>query len=290
MNKIQRPDHDDDLAIQALANNRRLASFPNLLPVLNEIRQGYAQYNNVAGNAFNVAPVALTPAQRDFLKAHYQSPPTALDHITHMRLSTEFRACPMCGSLHAGTLDHVLPQSTHGAFSIFSSNLVPACKCNSKRGSDLVGLHPGERILHPYFDQCLADRLLAARFDDLGEIPRISIRLIAGPAHPEYAAISFHADTIVRRTGILGWLGHRWSTMWRRPSTVIPTLNSIPVDQNALAGILQTELDRLDDLNGGKNNWESVFVMGLLDAPVTNWLFQCLTQPGRNPDGALGMR
>lgn len=71
--------------------------------------------------------------------------------------------CPMCGSLHSGTLDHIFPQSDYPEFAVFSRNLVPACKCNSKRQNDLLGDGQGERILHPYYDVCLGERLLSAR-------------------------------------------------------------------------------------------------------------------------------
>jgi len=36
---------------------------------------------------------------------------------------------------------------------------VPACKCNSKRSTLLIGPNPGERILHPYYDDVLGERL-----------------------------------------------------------------------------------------------------------------------------------
>jgi len=45
------------------------------------------------------------------------------------------------------------------AFAIFGRNLVPACKCNSKRSTLLIGPNPGERILHPYYDDVLGERL-----------------------------------------------------------------------------------------------------------------------------------
>lgn len=288
MNKIPRPTFNDTAALHALAHNPDVRSHPNLLPVLAAVQAGYVQYVAANGNAHLVTPVPIGQAQADFLRGHYASPPQDLIHIKNMRAATEHLLCPMCGSMHRGTLDHILPKQGHAAFAVFSLNLVPACKCNNKRGTQLIGANPGERILHPYFDDCLSHRLVVARFEALGAVPRTSIRLLADPMHPDYPAIAFHFATIVQRTALSKYVADRWSTLYRKPSLVVRKLEEPMLTIGDLDQVLTLEMEALDDLHKGKNNWNSIFVAGLLDPPVLQWLFDRLNAPGRGPDGPLG--
>ncbi|MGC4008893.1 MAG: hypothetical protein QM805_07880 [Pseudomonas sp.] len=287
MNRIPRPTFDDHAAFQNLANNKNLGSFPHLQGVVAAIQQGYVQYESALGNAFNVAQVVVSPAVEDYLKAHYNSPPKDLKHITALREATEHLTCPMCGSFHRGTLDHLLPKGSYAAFAIFSLNLVPACKCNIKRQELLIGPSPNERILHPYFDDCLAERLIAAHFDDLGPIPKVQLRLCVNNTHPEYAAIAFHFNSIVERTAITGYLRDRWIDLCRKPSLIIRAFKENPESHEELQEVLTEELELLDDTHQSKNNWNSIFVAGLLDKNVSDWLFQQMYIPNRLPNGPL---
>lgn len=287
MNRITRPTIDDHAALQSLADNELVRSYPHLKDAVADILTGYVQYEVAGGNAFNVAEVRITPEVSSFLKAHYKSPPKDLKHITALRKKTEHRACPMCGSLHRGTLDHLLPQISHGAFAVFSGNLVPACKCNSTRNDLLTGPNADERILHPYFDDCLAERLVAAHFEDLGPVPKVGLRLCVDDTHPNYAAIDFHFRSIVQRTSIKGHLMDRWVDLCRKPSLAVRELARNPPTLVALKKTLENELELLDDVHQGKNNWNSIFVAGLLAPDVTNWLFQQFHAQGRLPDKPL---
>lgn len=287
MNKIPRPNVDDCLALASLAANKKAKSYPHLQASLGLIQQAYAQYEGSSGNAFTVAAVVIPPLAESHLKAHYKSPPKDLVHIKNLRLGEEDLTCPMCGSSHRGTLDHLLPQADYGAFSVFSLNLVPACKCNILRQDLLIGEGPGERILHPYFDECLATRLVRAKFSDLGSIPSISLELCVNSAHREYAAIAFHVRSIVLRTAVLRFLSSTWVKLCRKPSLVIRALEANPRSYNALKRVLVKELRVLDDSHGGRNNWHSMFVAGLLDRAVLTWLFGRIHSAGRLADGPL---
>jgi hypothetical protein len=231
--------------------------------------------------------VPLTDDQAEFLKGHYRQPNADLPHIDQLRDARAYQVCPMCGSLHSGTLDHLLPQADYPEFAIFSLNLVPACKCNSIRQHVLKGVPPGERILHPYFDACLSDRLIAAQFTDLGEVPTVALKILIDATHPDYQAVEFHVRTIVRRTFVEDYLADRWTSLCRKPSLVIRALAYAVPNTQSLEAILYEELDSLDDLHRGKNNWNSMFVAGLLDPPVFAWLFDSLNEPGRVPDAPL---
>lgn len=287
MNKLPRPNIDDALALTNLANNRRAGSYPNLLPSLSDIKRAYIQYADAAGNAFAVSPVAIPPQVEALLKNHFKSPPKDLEHIKSLRAKNEFLTCPMCGSSHRGTLDHLLPQTSHGAFSVFSLNLVPACKCNSIRQELLIGPNPGERILHPYFDGCLERRLVKARFEDLGPVPRVTLQLCVSMAHPDFSAINFHMRSIVSRTSVTGFLRDSWVKFCRKPSLIVRALEDNPQSYNALRRILLKELRTLDDQHDGCNNWHSMFVAGLLDRSVLDWIFPRFHSPGRMANTSL---
>lgn len=282
MNKIPLPAHNDAQAIHDLSVNTQLGSHPHLIPAVPLLQAGYAQYESVHGNAFLVNSVTLTNAQGKYLKGHYATPPDGLEYINELRDEAEPLPCPMCGSMHSGTLDHIFPQANYPEFAVFSKNLVPACKCNSKRQNTLLGAAAGERILHPYYDACLGERLLSARVIDFVPVPTIHLRLEIAQNHPDYVAIAFHVERIVKRTTIRRYLEKRWASMCRKPSLVIRVLGERnPSAEDELKLMLEEELNLLDELHGGKNNWNSVFIAGLLDGGTLASFFQHLTRPGR---------
>ncbi|WP_321947881.1 HNH endonuclease [Paraburkholderia sp. J10-1] len=287
MNKLPRPAFDDAAALRELADNDGVGSYPHLKPWVPAIVAGYGQYKAVAGNALEVVEVPLDPEIETFLKGHYGSPPKVIAHITGIRKKHRQRVCPMCGSMHSGTLDHVLPKDDYAAFAVFSLNLVPACECNNKRGKTTVGAAPGARVLHPYFDDCLSERLIAGRFEDLGLIPRITLRILLDDADPHYEAVKFHVAEIVGSTAILEYLSDNWTNLCELPEQVVRGLGEIPASVEGLQATLSRELELLDMHHKGKNNWNSVFVRGLLDPDVTQWLFDRLTAVDRPADGSL---
>lgn len=288
MNKVQLPAYDDSAAFDNLSKNQRLGSYPQLQPLVATLQAGYAQYVAVNGSPTLVQNQAISATAAAFLKGHYASPPADLAHITKMRESTEHLVCPMCGSMHSGTLDHYLPKNGFPIFSVFSKNLVPACKCNSKRSETLLGVNPGERVLHPYFDDCLGERLVSAMFEDLGDVPRVSLVLLIPNTHPLHSAIAFHVRSIVQKSAVVRYLADRWSSLFRKPSLVVRAFAENIATQTDVQALLEAERDSLDDLYKGKNNWNSIFVSGLLDPIVLAWLAGRLSMPGRAPDGPLG--
>lgn len=288
MNKVQLPHYDDLAAFDSLSKNKRLGSYPQLQPLVAIVQVGYTQYVAINGSPTMIQNPAISAAAAALLKGHYASPPTDLAHITEMRDSTEHLLCPMCGSMHSGTLDHYLPKNNFPIFAVFSKNLVPACNCNSKRKETLLGDNPGERILHPYFDDCLGERLVSARFEDLSEVPRVSVVLMISNTHPQYSAINFHFQSIIQRTAVVKYLADRWSSLFRKPSRVVRAFAENIPTLTQIQALLEQERDTLDDLHKGRNNWNSIFVSGLLDPIVLNWLAERLSRPDRVPDSPLG--
>jgi hypothetical protein len=286
MNKLSRPSYDDVSAIVALSGNLRTKSHAAIRSSLSVIRYNYNQYIFAEGNAFVVSPVRISAATGAFLKGHYASPPKELKYIKEMRDKSRYLGCPMCGSLLSGTLDHVLPKEIYPEFSVFSQNLVQACQCNSLRKETLMGVG-NERILHPYFDGCLSERLITARFEDLGPVPRVTVALSVDAAHHNYSAVSFHVREVVLKTGIVGYLSTQWGSLIRKPSLVIRSLEENPGTLIELEAALIKERDTIDDALGGRNTWDSVFISGLLDPVVSLWIFQSMHKPGRMANGPL---
>ena len=288
MNRLDPPDYfDDAAAIDALALNTRLKCYPDLTAQVPAIKAGYVQYVAASGDAHGVANVALQAPIRAQLKALYASPSKELPHIDRMREESDANCCPMCGSFHSGTLDHLLPKKEYPVFAIFGRNLVPACKCNSKRTNQITGANPSERILHPYFDDVLRKRLFVAHFDDLGLAPRITLRALLEPADAHAPAVRFHITNIVDRTSILRHLRTSWTNLLRRPSLTAADLRNAPETREALEDILTAELDRQDDTFGSRNNWRSVFLAGLLNDVALDWLFAAFQRPAWEADGPL---
>ena len=287
MRRIDPPGFDDHAAFAALANNASVGSHPQLLPHVAAISAGYVQYVGVGGDPTAVAPVLLPEEVGRLIRKHYGQPSADIAYIDEIRRMGGAEPCPMCGSLSGGTLDHVLPQTSHPEFAIFGPNLVPACKCNVLRGTALIGPNPGERILHPYFDDVLRQRVLAARFEDPGPAPRISLRLLLNPGHPQYAAVRFHVEKIVKRTQVADHLHRSWVKLVGGPKRHITEFRENPPTRAALVQILQHELERRDEFYDGFNNWESVLMTALLEDHIVDWLFERFSQPGRSPGGPL---
>lgn len=287
MNRLDAPVFDDHAALDNLSNNHLVGSFPRLQRHVAKIKNGYAQYVAAQGNACAILPVTIPKTTGRLLRGHYASPNADLPHINEMRARSESNTCPMCGSLHSGTLDHVMPKEDHPAFAIFGMNLVPACKCNSKRGRATTGPGVGERILHPYFDDVLRERIVSARFENLGAVPHISVHMVLDPAHFEHAAARFHFDSIVRKTGVLTYLAGRWAKLIKTPKVIAADLRRNPVSRNHLKTVLEDERERTDESRDSLNNWDSVFLSGLIEDDVVDWIFATMTRLGRLPNTPL---
>ncbi|WP_124918011.1 HNH endonuclease [Burkholderia cepacia] len=78
------------------------------------------------------------------------------NHYDSIMMTAPLGICPFCGFGHASTLDHFLSKSYYPAFSVLTSNLIPACKdCNVGKSANRLG--PRDQMLHPYFEDALID-------------------------------------------------------------------------------------------------------------------------------------
>lgn len=265
MKKLPVPTVNDAQKTTATSENTRLnkTSYPILRNELRNILSGYQDYDLKNGNPLTVLNVNITAGLSTALKKHFDSPPVDLKFINELRASSP-NVCPMCGSLKTGTLDHLFPRDNYPCFAIFSNNLVPACDCNNKRKTNLMTAN--KRILHPYYDQFLTQRLLSCKITPDPIFPRAKIEIdYVLPNHAEIDSIKFHTEKVVLPSGIINWLEGEWDTTTQIPSAKIQTLplgNISTIADFSLS--LNDALARYDTSYGTPNNWFSIFIHGVL--------------------------
>jgi len=265
---------NDSAGLNDLVNGKAKYASP-LKSVEKNIAKQYSNYENNGGNPWKINPINLNKDQRESLAYYYNNPTKKLSYINDIRTNDETDVCPMCGSLHRGTLDHFFPQAKYPEFSLFSLNLVPACKCNILRKTKLKGENSSERVLHPYFDACLSQRLLKARFKEFGDTPNISVEVCVSEAHPSYKEIKYHARNIVEGSRLYGYLNKRWRKLLIQPKTILSGLRwKAPRSKQELIEIIEGQLQIEDEDHQSKNNWRSIFVCGLLEKDLIDWMWQ----------------
>lgn len=282
MRKLPFPTFDDIAGVDALVDNHRLGSYPGLQAFRQALKAGYVQYDSVSGNAQAVVHVPIPDPLDKWLRKHYKDLPISHRPIDDIREDNLALPCSMCGSLHAHTLDHVLPKEDHPAFAVFSKNLVPACDCNLKRGQNYKGNAVGARILHPYYDACMDERLYAAKFSGMDATVIVDLEILVALTHPDRPAIEYHLDNVIKRTGALNWLRNQWVKFVRAPRKIVGSLDFIPANQAELIAAICEHRAARDYAQGSLNNWESMFAQGLLDPAVIAWLFPRLSAAGRD--------
>ncbi len=248
-----------------------VASYPALRQHVREILHSYAAYRRVNGNAIAAgAPAALNMDDGlvNALLQHYKTPPAVLrPFLKKIREKGSPDVCPMCGSLGTGTLDHVFPKVDFPELAFFSLNLVPACLCNTKRQDNLVGVGPGQRVLHPYYDVILNQRLARADIQQTQQQgfrrPAMQLMVVLPNNHPDFAAVRYHVDNVVLKTQVLDFCEATWVKIGRRPEHYF-TLPAGQVSAQALTQAVADALNKKDIHYGSLNNWESMLVAGIL--------------------------
>lgn len=278
MKKLSIPLVNDVDIARNLSDNRALnsTSYPYLKNQLGDIEQAYADYSNNLGNVWNIPVPNISDQLSEALKKHYKNPPKDVNFLKNLRDSSP-EVCPMCGSLAVPTtLDHLLPKEDYPTWSIFSKNLIPACSCNTFRGRVMKGsARSHARILHPYFDNCLSERLLTTSFEFPDDFRWIRAKVTyIDIHHPDIESIKFHTKSIIIKNKIDVWLRGQMSQLKERPANVIKGLpRSRPIDENRLVETLEDLLEGYDEQCGTPNNWNSILIHGLQHAVnIHDWI------------------
>jgi hypothetical protein len=263
--------------LDELAKNSGLVktSYPELRNQKKLLIQAYESYEVNRGNPWLITMPVINNKLKSGLLSHYSSPPVIINYLERITDSSP-DVCPMCGGFDPFTRDHILPQSEYQVWAIFSKNLVPACKCNSKRGTALKGdPKTSARVLHPYYDDCLSERLLSCKITQRNDYRWFDLEIIyVNPTHQEIASIKYHTQKIVIKSGIEKWLTGQLGKLNNCPSNVIQTLpkRRILTEDEVREGV-EDCLDRNDELTGSKNNWQSILCHGLLNSDgMLHWI------------------
>ncbi|WP_157646331.1 hypothetical protein [Burkholderia ubonensis] len=266
MKKLVPTPQNDAGLLDEMSRNERLSSYPLLAVQLNAMKARYDEYVMGRGDPWAVdAPLPLPEALIEALKGHYASPPKCLEFFDALRTSGSPDVCAMCGSLKAGTLDHVFPKDVYPELAIFSRNLVPACDCNSKRGTRYRGEENGERTLHPYFDDVLESRLAYVQFSGKLESPLATIQGIERDLTPEQVlALRFHIESILKRSSLVTWASEKWATFHREPEALLLDLPEGHVTVDDVRRGLERRLKGSDKEHRTPNNWYSMVFYGVL--------------------------
>lgn len=96
--------------------------------------------------------------------------------------------CPFCGGIgEPNELDHFLPKSDFGYYSIFPYNLIPICKdCNQIYKRDFYSTEKSEQFIHPYLDDnCFFNDqwLFAEIIVDTDDITLSTVKFYVNPPH-----------------------------------------------------------------------------------------------------------
>ncbi|CDT71247.1 putative phage-related protein [Vibrio coralliirubri] len=279
MKKLPLPRIDDVVITRTIANNPRLneTTFPHLRNQLGDIERAYELYVQELGNAWNIEQPNLTAKLGAGLKSNYSSPPVDLNFLERIRKSSP-EVCPMCGSANPTTLDHLFPKESYPAWAIFSKNLVPACSCNTYRGIALKGNEASQaRVLHPYFDDCLNERVLTTVFEFPDNFRWVKAKVdYVDLDHPNIASIRFHVRNIVLKNKIDVWLRGQMTKLKEFPPNVIKGLSRRRlINEGELVDTLEDLLDSYDEQCGTPNNWNSILIHGLLNKQeVHGWIIE----------------
>jgi len=276
MKKLTLPPHNDNNILSDLSVNTRVGSYPLLGQNLQQILGQYILYQQHEGNPWNLTTINIPISLENALEIHYDSPPIALNMIKRMRHEDSPDVCPMCGSSFTSELDHFLPQDDYPWFSVFTKNLIPACKCNRIKGTTVKGINHAERFLHPYYDDCLTHRLLICNI--IGNVgnylsPVLSIDTYNGNCNT--LTVNYHINELIKNTNILNYLDKKWVQLTRNPRSIIMRFpNSMITTVPQCRNMIQDCLTLYDEQFGTPNNWMSALISGILnDANIIQWIY-----------------
>lgn len=255
----------DNLAlVTEFSNRRNLSSHPRLHAELNGIVEQYQLYQRARGNVLELHRLeSIDEALADSLRTHYKSEIKGLEFIEEIRNNLSPDICPMCGSLGSAEIDHVAPKEFYPEFSFFSYNLVPACSCNNKKSVTYRDERLHARVLHPYFDEILRNRLVYLKYS--GELETPKIEIVAVEQYEEDLDVVFHIENVLKKSSLRNWKARAWVNLFRNPSAFLNSLNQIAgeVAFDDVRAVVEAKLIEYDNYYGTPNNWFSMMFYGL---------------------------
>jgi hypothetical protein len=251
-----RPAKDDAAAIGAVADARtwHKAFFAGIRADWIAIAQQYVQNG---GNPWLIAADARFTVRRTTLVNLYTTAAVDNERDYIVALREAAMACPYCGGIATGTIDHFLPKDGFPEFTVVPSNLVPSCDpCNRKKTTTTTGAHP-ERFLHPYFDVAIDTLQALLTVADVGKNPTFGLQMGALPNQDLQRIVDFHLRELDVEKRLVRHAGLRWKGLCRTAHR----------DPAAFLGGLQNFLTTsagVSENTYGPRNVETVFYRGIL--------------------------
>jgi hypothetical protein len=240
---------------------------------------------------------SLDEAAAKQLRARYKSgdelPKFIKDRLHRLQ---GLAACPYCGLQKNVTTDHYLPKQYFPQYAVFSPNLVPACtdcQMNGAKGewfpgaSDKKGERPSrrpkrgtlERLLHPYFDRFLSERVLQIDFAPTETLLEVSLSTVIRNKQAR-KLISFHIGKMKIQDAAAAAVRSYWSSLISR----IQDKPSLASDRTALNELLKDELRRVHKECKSVNSIEYVFYSSILNDTVkSDFLIEMAKRPHKRP-------
>lgn len=233
------------------------------------VSNAYIEYLAHKGDPWEIFSLdSLDEKLKENFRKHYKSKAERLKFVSEIRHALRSDCCPMCGSVKPpGQVDHFLPQANFAEFSFFMPNLVSACDCNGQKMANFKGANWGERLMHPYFDQNLMNRLVYIAFEGEPDKPTLSVKCTSD--YLNNPAVNFHIATVLNKTTLLNKSIFSWSVLADDPRGQLHLRHQKypKVTEEDIREKLSDFLDSSDKKNSSLNNWDSMFYFGLLNSP-----------------------
>ncbi|MCK6443323.1 hypothetical protein [Elstera cyanobacteriorum] len=272
MRRIPKPGNCRSKEIREATQQKVLRTYPHLLKFGLRVQRAAAHYDANRGNPLLIRPIAVSSEEKKQLHYIYEKPPKKLAYIAEMREKLAGETCPMCGGQDPVSLDHFLPKGSHAEFSLLPYNLVPACSCNMQRGEVVADYANSRRLLHPYYDDCLANQLYIVSFDPNASTPIFSVNILIPVSHNDYENVNFHIENVVLKTNIKAFLSKRWEKLKSFPDDMLIEnrrhRDNISVFRGYLMNLAGSKV-RIE----GENAWESVFFRSIAEPVIASWIF-----------------
>jgi hypothetical protein len=264
---------DDRKKLQDASANLGRKYHRELQSILQPVLGAYGAYDANNGNAYLIRPLPnLTKTEKHALKLLYSTGVNEYEFLMLLRESGKKISCPVCGSLAGATLDHYLPKAAYPEYSVYTWNLIPACfDCNTHHNDTYAGAGISERMIHPYYDEFVARRLLSVEI--IAPFWGAKLRLV--PINVDGASrdvCEWHIENVINKTSALDRIISMWGNITRDKSSARAFFGRHEKIRN-LKKAVKKKLREQDLLLGAENNWESALFHGIsTDDKVLEWI------------------
>ncbi|PHF12381.1 hypothetical protein COF84_25735 [Bacillus wiedmannii] len=178
---------DDIKMLEEIINLKDAEKKKRLNRMKNLVRQRYMKYSSNTTDLQSIPILNYSFKTKNVLENCYSSKDSTNEKkilgelIKNIKdLQSPTSKCPYCSIGENDSTDHYLPKSLFPEFSVYSRNLVPACKtCNSRKSAKWLNIRNSRRIANVYFDDIADKRILFAHFSyPMGvTVPKVSFKL-----------------------------------------------------------------------------------------------------------------